>query len=458
MGLRVFFIAGLLIAALTPVDGGAVESCQSEANRLVRELIESAVFDEDYSPLEPNIRQLQQLGIKKCFDPVATTKSEESPEGFTSLYFNLETMEPNRKIKDISKRNWQIQQKRLELSAAVGSREDYEKLARELDYQFVKYKPEGVQRPSINAPAPAEDETKSRFCQPLKVNIRQSLPPIRNQGGSGWCDFYMEADLLSFKLQKNISAAYLGSLLSPTGRMGSGAREISALIKNQGLCLEKNMPSNNLPSVDGNFPIWVGNFEQRAKNFATAGNPSLCKLSRGIRVFHSLAGLNDILSVVRLATENGNLKETGVVEFPGDAIYPQGINVRPSYLAHLALKTCENDRKDLRGVAELDEVSVSKDPVAAFAEINKVLDRGQPAGIAYDFNQLTDGRRGRHHSSSLVDRRFSGGRCQFLVRNSWGKSSCTRVIKEQDACAPPGYFWVDATNLMKSVSRVIYAK
>ena len=81
-----------------------------------------------------------------------------------------------------------------------------------------------------------------------------NLNNVRDQDGVGWCYAYTAADLLSYRLKKKISAVSLynsgvsieADIASAKGA-GSNISEAitSYLNKNNGLCLEEDLPSSD---------------------------------------------------------------------------------------------------------------------------------------------------------------------------------------------------------------------
>jgi hypothetical protein len=84
---------------------------------------------------------------------------------------------------------------------------------------------------------PADEDSKRSQCSTVE-NIIPRLPPVRDQGSTGWCDYYATADLLSFKTGHNISAIYLSELMNPFGQGGASADTYNYVMKNFGLCEE----------------------------------------------------------------------------------------------------------------------------------------------------------------------------------------------------------------------------
>ncbi len=105
---------------------------------------------------------------------------------------------------------------------------------------------------------------------------------------------------------------------------------------------------------------------------------------------------------------------------------------------------------------------------AVVREIEKELDKGikkaLPIAISYCSSVLNRGRSyaeitdtsseacGAHASVVLGRRRSPAGRCQYLIRNTWGRKNCYQ--NNDWECVPSkGMVWVDAKTLAQSVYR-----
>jgi hypothetical protein len=106
---------------------------------------------------------------------------------------------------------------------------------------------------------------------------------------------------------------------------------------------------------------------------------------------------------------------------------------------------------------------------AVNAELNKGLEAAYPIAISYCSKVLGAGRefasqpwsddtKCARHASLIIGRRpdpSSAGRCQYLIRNSWGREiSCNAYHSDWTCDGPKGSVWVDADALGRAVHDV----
>ena len=146
----------------------------------------------------------------------------------------------------------------------------------------------------------------------------------------------------------------------------------------------------------------------------------------------------------------------------------------PSYRAVSEAVTfaCKSDRIDASKISDVRYVFGHQLPVAARSlafrqHIDEVLTepKPMPIGIAYCADVLfkrdatgVDPVDGKHsitictdsggHVSSIVGRRARGSQCQYLVRNSWGRS-CNKGYDTANPCEE-GKIWVDSADLIRN--------
>ncbi|PIK15201.1 hypothetical protein [Halobacteriovorax sp. JY17] len=90
-----------------------------------------------------------------------------------------------------------------------------------------------------------------------------------------------------------------------------------------------------------------------------------------------------------------------------------------------------------------------------FDTIGKVLSSGKPMGVSYNVNNITSSSGG--HASVLVGRRWKNGKCQFKIRNSWGKSCGGYDRTKIEECNyEEGAYWVSDQKFYDMVSSIDY--
>jgi hypothetical protein len=67
------------------------------------------------------------------------------------------------------------------------------------------------------------------------------------------------------------------------------------------------------------------------------------------------------------------------------------------------------------------------------------LNNGKPVGISYNVKYVAPF--SGFHASTVIARRWNNGRCEYKVRNSWGRS-CSSYLKEIECNRWEGSYWV----------------
>lgn len=322
-------------------------------------------------------------------------------------------------------------------------------------------------------------------------DISAQMPPIREQEGSGWCYAYTAADLLSFKLGTNVSAAdtaiayndqqamqrltgiiseSFGSIRKLAQRGNLRRRElgqighrtwagigqadltvtrhdggitqtaIDALQAKGGYCLESNLKSG--PSPGTNLEYNVGDLRQ---NFDTiyqemnSGNDRadyitfLCSEdSFPLRDTFDRVLVSDMVDIMTTSTFD-----------PIRELVDRQCSPRVPFDVEVENHSFEEGRAD--GIE---------------GKIQEILLSGRPAGVHYtsDFlHNVVDP--SRRHASSVVGMRWNNEtlQCEFKVRNSWGPDGCDKHRTENYDCSK-GHFWVNEDVLKNKFHEVIEIK
>ena len=85
--------------------------------------------------------------------------------------------------------------------------------------------------------------------------------------------------------------------------------------------------------------------------------------------------------------------------------------------------------------------------------VSNLLQNGKPLEITYDVKHYTHS--SGLHSSVLTGRRWYNGKCQFKIRNSWGKS-CASYNSLVNCEKETGSFWVNDEQFVKGTRATSY--
>lgn len=317
------------------------------------------------------------------------------------------------------------------------------------------------------------------------VENRLSSLPVRDQSDKGWCFAYTAADMLSYKLGKNVSALDLalnsfeysrlkvrdwnriGELYSdqfdPNNPItnGDGGSVFQSFLSTEligGVCLEENLSS------------YSGDAQELSEilNFFN-GDLSFFKNSISEAMQENPEEFSSI--VCRAVGEGFNSL------FPGDNMQdleraiadPEAKDI---FLA-IARKRCQGRRQafdfdyvsvGFAGPSAGNDVESKPTSQEGFsATIDEALDAGAIAGIFYNpifmVRAEVDDAQARvfSHASTVVGRKWNSEKksCEYLIRNSWG-STCDHY--NNDVKCEAGNIWVSEAQLEKATRGVQYIK
>lgn len=280
-----------------------------------------------------------------------------------------------------------------------------------------------------------------------RIDLRNDvLGPARDQGQIGWCFAFTAADLISHRIGKRVSVSDLamnyyrkfdGKAASEEYQKGfqesGGVGKALEVARDTGVCLEKDMPSNNFLTFD----LRSGKISERVWN---------------------------IPEVMSALTESA-LDETPeyYIHFP-HVSKKQYLDLLETKTTHEAWATivelsCRGRRLGVQGLNPKKPIISKLFPKHNFKVIHQQLEKGNIVGISYYSAFLKSKPRNidAFHASSIVGRRWNRqtNKCEFLIRNSWG-TSCSGYRSGFDC--DNGNLWVPRDILEENVSYLNYIK
>ncbi len=312
------------------------------------------------------------------------------------------------------------------------------------------YPPTG-NRPPINKPV-----ISGACTNKINQNNAVNLENTRNQDSVGWCYAYAASDLLSFRLNKKISAVSLFQAEGKTieedivnGSKLGGDIQYSikqAILKRKGFCLEENLPSSDFKfCTDQNYLTFLNGLITSAtqERFAYDLYTDSC-LNQSLQ--SAFPGMNKE-KIINYTKIN---RQSRLIEFIHDTQCRVQFEKEASLL-------------DVRSV---DANGKNSDDI--FKVINEQIEKGDVAAIGYNFNKLNSEAGNGDHGSVVVGRRTNPntGACEYLVRNSWGKDCKINDVEglnchkecSNDTCRQTGHFWVSQKRLSDVLINVTYLK
>lgn len=281
---------------------------------------------------------------------------------------------------------------------------------------------------------PQQGTISESSCE--SVDLRPQLGAIRDQGALSWCQSMVLADLLSYELKQEISAAAIGYLYS------------------------WDRLTNNSHQWHKTFYLEDGSIEGA---FATLrANPSLCResqissvrplsaMERIIKTFHEQTA-NSSDSLIQSARPIKDLQKL----FPGFAETSLESVIKTSdprsFFKNLSAAACQDN------LAIPSSLQLKRADSRLLNTINQVLDNNHLPTVYYDQSFLYDPRPQPdlpNHLSILVGRRWNSEmkRCEFLLRNSHGPECEYSEHFECDA----GSVWIPSDYLNLMTKRVYW--
>lgn len=269
----------------------------------------------------------------------------------------------------------------------------------------------------------------------------RAMGPVRNQGDLPWCISFVYADLASYRSRQRFSAVAMG--INTNTAMESGFVQSAKNLWNGRApvtqyhptnfrnafeanrralqCLEEDLPSND----NGNFQV-MARIRELAEIKKQYDETHACTQTqlRTMQTFFPKAKPKVILDILH-----------------------------HSYKAdfHTALYRANCAERNLRMPA------VSMGSSNRFETIDEQLSAGNPVAINYGSGVLkkldTSSKFG--HASTVVARRMRAGKCEYLVRNSWGRSC--RSYDKRLPCEE-GNIWVPGDKLKEVTGVVVYLR
>ncbi|MFS4457658.1 C1 family peptidase [Bdellovibrio sp. HCB2-146] len=278
-------------------------------------------------------------------------------------------------------------------------------------------------------------------CKP--VDMSAELGPVRDQDSLGWCYAFAASDLLSYKTKQRISAAdialtYNKNFENDISRV-MGAKESSfeggvfrsaiAAATEKGLCLEKDLPSEDNANA----------------NLETNLN-LIDKLRRGSDRKNALA-CAEVRTAAKALFPNLDFDDVRKIALT---------TVDKDIVQKMADKSCQ---KRIKVDAQVESVA-SWDKQEIAEGIDKNLDQTNPVAIAYDAEVLSFPKSKYgvpNHGSVIAGRRFNEktGQCEYLLRNSWGRG-CFSYHSGYEC--KDGQIWIPKPSLIKATMNVISIK
>lgn len=280
------------------------------------------------------------------------------------------------------------------------------------------------------------------------VDIRDKHPALKehlstplDQGSIGWCYGYSAADLLSVETGVPLSPSHVSSIYNKSIR--------SSLFWKIGY---------DFMNLFSNREAYEGGFIGKATVEAMEDSP-ICKYNDIDRYIHRIG----LLEVAKYMVETKEISEDAACTIVQNAL--PNLNVKSeSFMKEFITKNLNDTLEGLlRQNCEAVDVPQRKKKVLYkpilfgkekyVQNVNKLLDQGKPLGVSYNVSHITNKLSG-YHASTVIGRRWNNGRCEYNIRNSWGRVC---IYKQGIECNPDdGSYWVKDEDFYKLALNFTY--
>lgn len=307
-----------------------------------------------------------------------------------------------------------------------------------------------TQKVPIKINKPSSGSCENKINQNSAVNLNNT----RNQDSVGWCYAFVASDLVSYRLNKKISAVSLFDTSDKTieqdvttGSKIGGDIKYSitySLNKRKGFCLEADLPSSDFKfCTDQAYLGFLNDIltRSREKRLESDLQSDQC-LAQNLKSAFPGINLGQMLNYTK---KNNQFR---LVE----------------YLYESQCKVSLQEEASKIRVQKLNAKDVSSEIL--LKRLHDQINNNDVAAIGYDYNKINQEKNEGAHGSLVVGRRTNPatGSCEFLVRNSWGKDctltenpglSCYKDCTG-GTCRDTGHFWVEENFLSQSLIDVTY--
>lgn len=263
---------------------------------------------------------------------------------------------------------------------------------------------------SSSAFASSSYKVKKEQCS--NVDIRDKHPHLRehfstpaDQGSIGWCYAYAAADLLTVEAGVPLSPSHVSSIYNKSIRSNILWRlgyEIKGLFSSR--------------------ETYEGGFIGKAAVEAMDASP-ICRHNRIDKYTHLIGMLElaknrvksqEMAPHVACAIAKKSLPHIDIESFMSDFVSK---NINDTLESHLRqnCQTVEIPKRQKKVLHKPFFFGKKK----YVDNVNKLLEKGKPLGISYNAGNVS--RISGYHASTVIGRRWNNGRCEYNIRNTWGR-------------------------------------
>ena len=286
--------------------------------------------------------------------------------------------------------------------------------------------------------------------------LKQHFMRPRDQDSVGWCYAFTSADLISAEVGTPISGLHVSTLynrfilsdpklkeelendrnknpsnffFSQVFESGRVQLAVKEAVKNRWLCTENGLPFDKKQPKEVHDLVLALEKLKPITLLNQMDEKEVCREITNIFSPYAIAA-NEINAIAKSFMKD-NLNQT---------------------MSLFAEKAC---KEVVRDIPPMDVKIVFKedDLMTFMKEVNFNLVKGRLQTVDYQVGEFTDFQ--GFHSSLIIGRRWNKGRCEYNIRNSWGKS-CASYKAGIECNKEQGTFWVSDEDLFKASSNIRY--
>ena len=301
-------------------------------------------------------------------------------------------------------------------------------------------------------------------CENIDLRAKFETP-VRHQDGVGWCYAYAAADLIQYRTGKNVSAADLAIQVfrkNPykfimandhfrkknlaEASYNHSAQDALSTASLRGVCEEKEFPSADVVFAKNN------------------GKEQSAKLLDLLEAYDNLFALKNKKTPI-LAEEFCELAKVPMAFQLNFSVEETWLALKKEYnpfqfMIRSLAAACEKKRTKLLGEAKAVIFSpANKNDY--HSKLQELLKKKNPPIITYSSGFLVDPstlkKPSYDHTSLLVGmRKAKDGSCEYLIRNSWGRSCAAYQNAKAYLQCEDGYIWAKAETLVTQMNQLTH--
>lgn len=301
---------------------------------------------------------------------------------------------------------------------------------------------------SIAAEVSFDFPADENSCPSIDLRSEFDFGPVRNQKNLGWCYAYATADVVSFRLRKQVSPFDIAlstiqtyirdeniKPVTLTSVEGGSVPVIARSIAERGVCdAVKFSASSNLaaPALE-QVELTVIDLVRKLRSGSINEFQVRKSVTANTSTFHTIFPTSSLEDLVQAVLQNQN------INYPLQGFVDQICSKRNSAVLGWG--------SEIRGEYSSD---------IKFRSIRGVVASHMPVLINYSSEVLKDVNATSvgGHASTIVGMKYNSqrNRCEFLLRNSWGVADPYRVYDpELRPMISNGYVWIPEETLRKNI-------